>query len=92
MSRCIHVYPFVARNHGGIIPFSGVSLFFKIEALNLTFSTTLTIRLGDSSNESSYPYNHVKENKKCTMCHSIVTVVYNKVQMVDAVAGNRFFS
>ena len=23
MSRCIHVYPFVARNHGGI-PFSGV--------------------------------------------------------------------
>ena len=23
MSRCFHVYPFVARNHGGI-PFSGV--------------------------------------------------------------------
>ena len=30
MSRCIHVYPFVARNHGGI-PFSGVCL--KINSL-----------------------------------------------------------
>ena len=30
MSRCIHVYPFVARNHGGI-PFSGVCpLFFSV--------------------------------------------------------------
>ena len=27
MSRCIHVYSFVARNHGGI-PFSGVCPFF----------------------------------------------------------------
>ena len=26
MSRCIHVYSFVARNHGGI-PFSGVCPF-----------------------------------------------------------------
>ena len=28
MSRCIHVYSFVARNHGGI-PFSGVCPFAK---------------------------------------------------------------
>ena len=27
MSRCIQVYPFVARNHGGI-PFSGVCPFY----------------------------------------------------------------
>ena len=30
MSRCIHVYPFVARNHGGA-PFSGVCPFFFIQ-------------------------------------------------------------
>ena len=30
MSRCIHVYPFVARNHGGI-PFSGVCPFIFSE-------------------------------------------------------------
>ena len=29
MSRCIHVYSFVARNHGGI-PFSGVRKFMKM--------------------------------------------------------------
>ena len=29
MSRCIHVYSFVARNHGGI-PFSGVCPFFLL--------------------------------------------------------------
>ena len=28
MSRCIHVYSFVARNHGGI-PFSGVCPFIS---------------------------------------------------------------
>ena len=28
MSRCVHVYSFVARNHGGI-PFSGVCPFFN---------------------------------------------------------------
>ena len=32
MSRCIHVYPFVARNHGGI-PFSGVCpLFYSLSS------------------------------------------------------------
>ena len=32
MSGCIHVYPFVARNHGGI-PFSGdCSFFFSLQS------------------------------------------------------------
>ena len=35
MSRCIHVYPFVARNHGGI-PFSGVCPFYLDNGLELT--------------------------------------------------------
>ena len=45
MSRCIHVYPFVARNHGGI-PFSGVCpLFFPIICVCLcTFSLRVEVQ------------------------------------------------
>ena len=35
MSRCIHVYPFVARNHGGM-PFSGVCPLFYFFICMLT--------------------------------------------------------
>ena len=37
MSRCIHVYSFVARNHGGI-PFSGVCPIFFIQYHLCTFT------------------------------------------------------
>ena len=36
MSRCIHVYPFVARNHGGI-PFSGVCPILKDQLKKMPF-------------------------------------------------------
>ena len=46
MSRCIHVYPFVARNHGGI-PFSGVCPFYFILFL-CTFLVGLACDHGNS--------------------------------------------
>ena len=39
-------------------------VFFKNEPRNLTFWTTLPIRLGGSSNESSYLYDHHVNIKK----------------------------
>ena len=52
MSRCIHVYSFVARNHGGI-PFSGV-------CPNIIIRQLLTCRvpvndLGDSRTAKMIP-------------------------------------
>ena len=47
MPGCIHVYPFVARNHGGI-PFSGVCPIF------------ITVGVGLLGNSGTHDRKHLK--------------------------------